>query len=85
MFLYSRNENFSFGSGVRFYNLDQKNLVVSTQKGSDFFSVGPEVLVYLVFDNKSSVSMQGWYEFQYLNDKPIREMPNFSLSTSIVF
>jgi hypothetical protein len=87
LFYYIPTEKVSLGCGVRYYRLSRKNLMKGGGNlfSSDRFQVsfGPEAVLSVSFASGSSISFQGWYEFQRINNEKIKKIPNYSILTSI--
>ena len=75
----------SFGAGIRIYSLEQRNIAGTGPSKISFsqFSLGPETVISVKFLNGSSISLQGWYEFQYINKLSINKIPNLFLLTNV--
>ncbi len=73
------------GAGARYYSLKQSSLNTNSVSGSDFSqkSIGPETIITSFFSDGSSISLQGWYEFQYINNLENNRIPNLFLITTI--
>jgi hypothetical protein len=73
------------GAGARYYSLKQSSLNSNSVSGSDFSqkSIGPETIITSIFSDGSSISLQGWYEFQYINSLENNRIPNLFLITTI--
>ncbi len=76
-------EYFNSSIGIRYYNLSLNNF---TNFGSNYtnLSYGPEVSLAVNFSASSKIEFFGWYEFQYVNNKLVNEIPNFLLKSSII-
>lgn len=79
-------ENCKFGLGGRMYSLRQANISQGTVSISNFnqLSLGPEVFLNFKFFDGSNISLQGWYEFQYINKLFRNNIPNLFLFTNIM-
>lgn len=86
LLIIKNKQNYKIGCGLRFYNFYQSNLKsgVNTHGMGEFSqrSWGPEVLIEFRFDSGISINMEGWYEFQYLNNGSKRIIPNFFLKST---
>ncbi|MFP4369768.1 MAG: hypothetical protein ACLFR2_09325 [Candidatus Kapaibacterium sp.] len=74
----------NIGSGFRYSGTERGSLF--GQPGSNDvkqFFLGPEVYLKGMFFNNSSILLTGWYEFQYISGRLIREIPNLYLRTQI--
>jgi len=71
------------GSGIRYYSLAQESIAIGA--GGDYHqnSYGPETVVTISFSSGSSVSLRGWYEFQTIDDRERKQIPNLILYTRI--
>ncbi|TAL69934.1 MAG: hypothetical protein EPN82_04770 [Bacteroidetes bacterium] len=58
------------GFGCRYYSYAQ-------------YSIAPEVDIKMYLLGNSFISLQGWYEFQFIGKTIIRKFPNFFLNTKI--
>ena len=67
----SINSSINFGFGVRMYKLNRN------------YSLGPQCVARAIFSDGSSISLQGWYEFQYINNNVKYEIPNLFLMANI--
>lgn len=86
MFAYTRlNDIVSIGAGLRIYSLEQRNIAGGEPSRISFSqnSWGPETVVTVKFLNGSTISLQGWYEFQYINKLMNNKIPNLFLLTNI--
>jgi len=75
----------SIAAGVRTYSIEQnaiKDNNISTGIYSHF-SWGPEAVFSLKFFDNSTISLQGWYEFQYINKLTQNKIPNIFLMTNL--
>ncbi len=74
----------NIGVGFRYYSLKQEGLR-QTNTGSNFdrISYGPETIIELNFISGTQLVFNGWYEYQYSDNKFIRGMPNFYLQTRV--
>lgn len=77
------------GFGGRHYQLSQRNLNVlpTARTGTEIIqnSLGPEAVLVGRFSSGSEISVNGWYEFQFLKNNEIRKMPNIFINTLIKF
>ena len=79
------------GIGVRYYALIQKNVLIdplgqnALQPNVLTTSIGPEMSIQAQFSNGNTLQFQGWYEWQYSNEKLFRTLPNILLQSSIHF
>lgn len=75
----------SVGLGIRTYSLEQKKIVISNPNELIFnqYSWGPETSVSIFFSEGNTISLQGWYEFQYINKVTLNKIPNIFLLTNI--
>jgi hypothetical protein len=74
------------GCGARYYRIIQRNLIkeLSSVSGNfDQMSIGPEVTSRLYLSNNTYITLQGWYEIQYLNKIKSRTVPNLYLMTVV--
>lgn len=86
MLAYSKiNDVISVGAGIRIYSLQQRNIANNLPSSLSFsqYSIGPETVMTIKFLNGSSISLQGWYEFQYINKLQYNEIPNLFLITNV--
>jgi hypothetical protein len=79
------DEKFNIAIGIRYFNLTQKNFRTSAFVNSDYKteSLSPEVIITTDFLNGTTLRLNGWYEFQTINDIYRNEIPNIILNTSI--
>jgi hypothetical protein len=79
------------GIGLRYYTLFQKNVMMdplgqnALQPNVLTTSIGPEMSIQAQFSNGNSLQFQGWYEWQYSNERLFRTLPNILLQASIHF
>ena len=79
------------GIGIRYYTLIQKNVLIdplgqyALQPNVLTTSIGPEMSIQAQFSNGNTLQFQGWYEWQYSNEKLFRTLPNILLQSSIHF
>lgn len=80
------NSIISLGAGIRIYSLAQYNIANNVPKAQTFsqYSIGPETVVKINFLDQSSISLQGWYEFQYINNLTYNKIPNLFLLINVV-
>jgi hypothetical protein len=86
MLAYTRINNIiSIGAGIRVYSLEQRNIAGGESSRLSFSqnSWGPETVVTVKFLNGSTISLQGWYEFQYINKLINHKIPNLFLLTNV--
>lgn len=79
------DDNFNIAVGARYFNLTQKNFRASAFVNSDYKteSYAPEVIISAEFFSGATLKLNGWYEFQIINDGYRNEIPNLILNTSI--
>lgn len=83
------SDRFEVGIGGRFYRLSQKNLNrlsinnISTEIVQN--SYAPETAITARFGSGSEISINGWYEFQFYQNKIIKKVPNIFLHTSLKY
>ncbi len=75
----------SVAAGIRIYSLEQRNIINNKPSTLTFsqFSLGPETVLRVKFSNGSTISLQGWYEFQYINKLQLNKIPNLFLLTNV--
>lgn len=74
------------GFGGRLYNISQKMAENASGAGLPDYSLlsyGPELVLRYGFPGGTYVFLQGWYEFQNINNTDKRMFPNFTLQTNI--
>lgn len=77
------NSSLILGFGIRFYSLNQKNIGgINVTDGFKQHSWGPETALKIIFPGGTSISLQGWYEFQYINGAEKFKIPNLFLVTN---
>ncbi|HRP02161.1 MAG TPA: hypothetical protein PLE30_05870 [Candidatus Kapabacteria bacterium] len=69
--------------GFRYYNLSLNNFSNFVGNYTNL-SYGPEVALAVNFSTTSRIEFNGWYEFQFVNNKLVNEIPNFFIRTSIL-
>lgn len=81
------DKKFNIAIGARYFNLTQKNFRSSAFINSDYKteSYAPEVSISAEFFDGATLKINGWYEFQIINDSFYNEIPNIILNTSIRF
>jgi len=79
------NDIVSIGAGLRIYSLEQRNIADGSDEKLSFSqnSWGPETVIQVKFLNGSTISLQGWYEFQYINKLMNNKIPNLFLLTNL--
>lgn len=88
MFYTTPNQNYRIGIGVRYHYLNQEQIFNLPNTGLDPIiysgkSISPETEIVIKFNSKSEISLQGWYEFQYIKGLEKKEIPNLFLTTKI--
>lgn len=84
-----RKNGIRMGIGARYYQLAQFSLYgtipaqASLQQNSRTRNYGPELSFTANFASGSSISLQGWYEWQYSNGVLFRTQPNLLLQAAI--
>lgn len=80
--------NISLGLGLRYYILSQQVAIADVFPGSygsaaqQFY--GPETIIDIRFNNGGSrLSLNGWYERQFVNKVLLRNLPNFFFTLRI--
>lgn len=72
--------NISLGLGMRYYALSQQATVVGTFSAPYGSAVqqfyGPETIIDISFKGGSRLSLNGWYEWQFVNKVLLRNLPN---------
>jgi len=76
------------GTGVRFYQLEQRTLgpgstITATTSSVQFWA--PETSIRFTTSDGSDLSLGGWYEFQHVNGTGRRNLPNLLLQAHVVF
>lgn len=81
----SLGNTISVGLGVRTYSLEQNKIVDNKNNELIFnqYSWGPETTISVFFSEQNTISLQGWYEFQYINKVTLNKIPNIFLLTNI--
>ena len=78
----------NIGCGIKYYSITQKSLINfgnnELTPGDYYVSLGPAVDLTINFSNGSNISLQGFYEFQNVNNFIFKEAPIFYLTTKIV-
>lgn len=79
------DERFNVAIGIRYFNLTQQTFRKSAYINSDYKteSFAPEVIINANFFNGATLQLNGWYEYQIINDTFKNEIPNIILNTSI--
>lgn len=79
------DDRFNVALGARYFNLTQQTFRTSVYVNSDYKteSFAPEIIVSAVFFSGATFRLNGWYEFQIINDTYKNEIPNIILNTSI--
>jgi hypothetical protein len=79
------DSNYNIAIGARYFNLTQKNFRLSTFVNSDYKteSFAPEVVITADILNFATLKLNGWYEFQIINDINTNEIPNIIFNTII--
>lgn len=79
------DKNFNIALGMRYFNLTQQTFRMSAFINSDYKteSYAPEVILSIDLLDKAVLRLNGWYEFQIINDTYKNEIPNIILNTSI--
>lgn len=79
------DKNFNIALGARYFNLTQQTFRAATFINSDYKteSFAPEVIINADFISGATLRLNGWYEFQIINDTFRNEIPNIILNTSI--
>ncbi|MCO5251345.1 MAG: hypothetical protein M9949_07975 [Candidatus Kapabacteria bacterium] len=82
---YRENEVYDVACGFRYYNLSNRNIAIRRSNPNDYVSVslGPEINIKVNFSHYSLISLVGWYEFRYINDRFSGEIPNIYLVSQI--
>ncbi len=82
---YSDNENLDVAVGFRYYNLSNRNISVNITRRNVFNSVSmaPEININVKFKDYSLITISGWYEFRYLNNRLSGEFPNLYLISQL--
>ena len=83
LLIINKNDHYRIGSGLRFYDFMQENLAQGSSLGMGEFSQrswGPEMLIDVKLDDSIFINMEGWYEYQYLNNNKKRIVPNFFIN-----
>jgi hypothetical protein len=86
MLYYNSSENLSFGSGARYYGLNQKNIGTYALYLNDIYQIsfGPEIEVIYNSGLGLGLILHGWYEFQKTNNEvDYKGIPNIFLETRI--
>jgi hypothetical protein len=75
----------SVAAGIRIYSLEQRNIINNVPSTLTFsqFSLGPETVLSVKFFDGTTISLQGWYEFQYINKLQLNKIPNLFLLTNV--
>lgn len=79
------DEKYNAAVGFRYFNLTQKNFKATTFINSDYKteSYAPEVVVSADLGKFGKILLNGWYEFQIINDTGRNEIPNIIINTFI--
>jgi hypothetical protein len=76
------------GIGARYHFLEQHHIFQQPGNPSSAIysgkSIAPETEISVKFSSNSEISLQGWYEFQYIKGLEKKEIPNLFLTTKIV-
>ncbi len=88
MFYTTPNMNYRIGIGIRYHYLKQQQIFQISNPSSNSVmysgsSISPETEVAIKFNSESEISLQGWYEFQYIKGLEKKEIPNLFLTTKI--
>ncbi|MEN6511025.1 MAG: hypothetical protein ABFD00_04240 [Chloroherpetonaceae bacterium] len=78
--------NLHIGSGIRYYNSSQRRMGANPAEFDfKFVSTAPEVVIDYKLDNRWSVSLSGWYEFQNINKRTKNETTNLFVIVNMIF
>ncbi|MBX3042075.1 MAG: hypothetical protein KIT33_11120 [Candidatus Kapabacteria bacterium] len=79
------DDHFNIALGFRYFNLTQQTFRTSAFVNADYKteSYAPEVIISAEFPGGTVFRLNGWYEFQIINDTFKNEIPNIILNTSI--
>lgn len=87
MLMVDNQSGFAYGSGIRYYTLDQSMINNSVSKfsssGYNQYSIGPEARISYITKKNSSISINGWYELQFYNNQLSKKEPNVYIALSI--
>ncbi len=88
MFYTTPGQNYRIGIGMRYHFLNQEHIYDLSETGINpniysGKSFSPETEIVIKFNSKSEISLQGWYEFQYIKGLEKKEIPNLFLTTRI--
>lgn len=89
LLLFTQSEFLLAGAGARAYYLSQSNLASETipyyyRSGFAQVFAGPEILFQYTFHSGTNFTLNGWYDFHYINGQKKAEIPNIFLSAKWV-